>query len=43
MKEQKIVEIDVYGAWFWGLGAFRGGCVEGVWVCNKIEIDNMLS
>ena len=29
-KNAKKSEISVGGAWFWGLGDFRGYCGEGV-------------
>ena len=33
----EMLEIDVGGAWFWGLWGCGGGCVEGVWVDLEVR------
>ena len=38
VKKSKIMEIKGYCAYFWGLGTFRGGCVEvGVVILESLK------
>ena len=42
-QKVKILKSTPHAIYFMGLGGFRGGCEEGVWVFWGVKNDNLLS